>query len=109
MNLISFKSTAHIVKWTLRLLAGWILAPLVVLGAQSIYINNGTINGIPPNVDATNFYNSGTWAISTTPFPYQTAHTLNYTNVGTMQGSVGWEFDYGPSTGGNPSLSLIHI
>ncbi len=109
MNLDFFKSISQMGnRMVLRnrmapLLAGLMLFPLVVKGTDSIYINTTTINGTPPNVDATNFYNSGTWNISTTTLPYQTAHTLNYTNVGTMTGSVGWEFDYGPSTGGNPS------
>jgi O-glycosyl hydrolase len=85
------------------LLAGLMLSPLAGLATDSIYINTGTINNNNlPQVDATNFYNSGTWNIDTAdypyylPTPYQTAHTLNYTNVGTMVNSVGWEFDYGP-------------
>lgn len=104
-------------------LFGLMLSPLVVLGTQSIYINTGIIayysdlyaNTVSylPNIDATNFYNSGIWDVYTefpeydyelgVSAPYKTAHTLNYTNVSTMTGSEGWEFDYGPSTGGNPS------
>lgn len=76
-----------------------------------------------PNIDATNFYNAGIWDIYTlspgqvtillvgsgsggviannnTVLPYATANTLNFTNVGTMIGSVGWEFDSGPSATG---------
>ncbi len=54
----------------------------------------------PPTIDATNFLNTGTWNIAPT-VPYETSHTLNYTNRGTMNASVGWEFDYGPTgTGG---------
>ncbi len=91
------------------LLAGLILAPLAVLGTDSIYINTGTISGIPPNVDATNFYNSGSWNITTTPNPYQTAYTLNYTNNGTMIGTVGWEFDYGPLPLGGRGMSASFL
>src|SRR5476651_2146497 len=57
----------------------------------------------PPNVDATNFYNSGTWNIFVSPQPFKTANTLTYTNVGTMNSSVGWEFDYGPNNSGSSS------
>jgi hypothetical protein len=85
----------------LLLVASLVAYPLVGMATDSIYINTGTINGVPPNVDATNFYNSGTWNISTTA-AYQTANTLNYTNVSAMTGSVGWEFDFGPSTSGGP-------
>jgi len=104
MNLNFFKAAAQNVKWALPLLTGLMLFPFGVRGADSLAsFTNAPIIGIPPNVDATNFYNSVTWNISTTPLPYQTAHTLNYINDGTMIGSVGWEFDYGPSTGGSPS------
>ena len=85
----------------LLLMASLVAYPLVGMATDSIYINTGTINGVPPNVDATNFYNSGTWNISTTA-AYQTANTLNYTNVNAMTGMVGWEFDFGPSTSGGP-------
>src|SRR5208282_4197390 len=96
-------------KWGFALAFGLMLFSFAAEGQQSTYNNSGTITGIPPNVDATNFYNSGSWNISTIPpnngtlpngdqtaFPYETAHTLNYTNVGTMICTVGWEFDYGP-------------
>ena len=81
-------------KWLLPLVS-LILSPLIGLATDSIYINTGTIYGTPPQVDATNFYNSGTWSISTAG-PYKTANTLNYTNISSMVGSVGWEFDHGP-------------
>ena len=59
-----------------------------------------------PSIDATNFFNTGFWSISTVSVSpaaalYETFHTLNYTNKGTMNCSLGWEFDFGPtSTGG---------
>jgi hypothetical protein len=58
----------------------------------------------PPQVDATNFVNTGVWNIATAS-PYTTAHTLNYTNKGTMTGAVGWEFDQGPLAGGGRGWS----
>jgi hypothetical protein len=56
-----------------------------------------------PNIDATNFYNSGTWNIFVSPKPFMTANTLGYTNIGIMNSSIGWEFDWGPSTSGSPA------
>ena len=89
---------------SLPLLISLFLSPLVVMATDPIFINTGTISGTPPNVDATNFFNSGIWDIGTS-IPYETAHTLNYTNVGTMTGSVGWEFDYGPLPLGGRGMS----
>lgn len=116
----------------LRLLAGLILAPFVAGAASSGYTNSAIIafdsatynNTVPylPSIDATNFINTGTWDIYTlspgtvgvviggggqvanfnTVTPYATANTLNFTNTGTMTGSVGWEFDLGSSTAGQP-------
>ncbi len=99
MKLNFSKSIGRLRTELLLLLVGFILSPLMVLGTDPIYINTGTINNNNlPQVDATTFYNSGNWNISTIA-PYETANTFNYTNVGTMIGSVGWEFDLGPSGG----------
>jgi hypothetical protein len=89
---------------SLTLLAGLILISGVALGqSQSTATFTGNIT-TPPQVNATNFYNSGTWNIITAT-PFTTANTLNYTNVGTMNGSVGWEFDWGPTIAGQRSMS----
>ncbi|HLX95565.1 MAG TPA: hypothetical protein VKU37_07465 [Verrucomicrobiae bacterium] len=101
MKLIFSKSIGRFRVKSLLLWAGWLLCPLMVMGTDPIFINTGSINGTPPNVDATNFYNSGTWNIFTSA-AYETANTQNYTNVGTMTGAVGWEFDFGTSTSGGP-------
>ena len=104
-------------QW-LSLLAGLMLFPPAVMATDSGYTNTAVIayqsstygNTVPylPNIDATNFYNYGTWDVFTeysqlpgynTGTPYQTKNTLNYDNEGTMVGSVGWEFDYGPLPG----------
>src|SRR5260221_2283098 len=86
---------------------GYLLAMPLAVSAQTqgTYINSATITGIPPQVNATNFINSGAWNIFTAPLPYQTSHTLNYTNTGTMNGAVGWEFDNGPLSGGGRGWS----
>jgi hypothetical protein len=91
----------------LLVLAGF---PFAVQATDSLYTSPATVTGTPPNVDATNFYNAGTWNIFTT-LRFTTAHTLNYTNIGTMNGSVGWEFDWGPSTGPGgrgPSANFVN-
>src|SRR6516225_4432678 len=84
------------------LLACVFLVPGAGLATDSIYINTGLINNSNlPNIDATNFLNSGSWEVNPSQpiavqLPYTTQHTLNYTNTGTMYSAVGWEFDYGP-------------
>src|SRR5689334_16864182 len=88
-----------------------VLSASSVFGTQSLYQNTGNITWLGPNnvantvpflpqVDATNFYNSGTWNIvadSLGVSPYRASHTLNYTNIGSMFATTtGWELDYGP-------------
>jgi hypothetical protein len=79
------------------------------MATDQVFINNGIISGTtPPQVDAINFYNSGTWAIATGS-PYETANTLTYTNTGggSMSASPGWEFDLGPTTAGFRTWSSV--
>jgi len=72
----------------------------IAAGAQSgTYVSPSIVNS-PPQVDAANFINAGIWNIATAPYPFQTFNTLNYTNTGTMNGAVGWEFDEGPNPPG---------
>jgi glucuronoarabinoxylan endo-1,4-beta-xylanase len=96
MKLNFFKTVGRSKAYLLLLLSGVLLAPMAGMATDSIYINTGAIdNSNIPQIDASNFVNSGTWNIGVT-LPYQTSHTLNYTNTGSMVSSVGWEFDYGP-------------
>jgi hypothetical protein len=89
------------------LLVALCLCPMAGMATSTNYINTGTISGNPPQVDAINFFNSGTWFISTVA-PYETANTLTYTNKGFMFGTPGWEFDLGPSiTGSRTNLSAV--
>ena len=85
------------------LLGMLVWVPFVVMATPPyswISSDYGSSFNFPLTIDATNFYNTGTWNISPTA-PYVTSHTLNYTNKGTMTAFVGWEFDFGPtSTGG---------
>ena len=93
----AFKSAKQHGKKLSSFMLGCLLAAPFAAGAQpqETYVSPATVGPIPPNVDATNFYNAGVWNINSTPNPYQTYHTLTYTNNGTMNGSPGWEFDYG--------------
>ncbi len=96
MKLNFFKTVGRLGRHVPLLLAGVFLTPMTGMATDSTYNNTGSIdNSNIPNVDATNFLNSGTWNIGVV-LPYKTSHTLNYTNTGTMNGAVGWEFDYGP-------------
>lgn len=80
------------------------LVPLVVRGIDATYISPPSVTFPIPQIDAINFYNAGTWNIFTLS-PFETAHTLNYTNKGSMTGSVGWEFDWGAPVLGPRSWS----
>jgi glucuronoarabinoxylan endo-1,4-beta-xylanase len=92
------KSAGWLRAMLLPLIFGLALSPLAAMATDSTANITGTINsGNIPQVDATNFVSSASWDIFT-PAPYETANTLNYTNTGTMIGSVGWEFDFGSST-----------
>lgn len=114
MKLVFFESTR---RWTQTassglLLLGLLWAPLVAMATPPyswISSDYGSLfnNANLPQIDATNFVNTGTWAISTVslstyaPILYETSQTLNYTNRGTMISQIGWEFDNGPlPTGG---------
>jgi hypothetical protein len=95
---------------SLPFLAGLLLSPLVVMATDSGYTNTTTITGTPPQVDAINFYNFGSFGTANNPirtglFPYKTSDTLNYINEGTMVGSVGWDFALHPSTTGVSGMS----
>ena len=50
-----------------------------------VFINNGQINFVPANIDATGFY--------IIPLPFDTQNTLAYTNNGTMNHPAGFVFE----------------
>lgn len=93
-----------------------------VQAADDSYTNSESITypgteQFPPVIDATNFYNTGTFIINFTfatvtasqPF-YETSDTLNYVNTGLMMGNFGFRFDNQPSGSGTrtPSASFIN-
>jgi hypothetical protein len=84
------------------LLAGVALTIQVAFAADDIFINTGDMTfpyGEAPQIDATAFYNSGTIEVLTAPLPFDFTSTLNFTNRGTMSGSVGFTFDFAGSSG----------
>ncbi len=86
-------------QWALMLAACLLALPWAVVAQPTgTYISPASVT-TPPQVNATNFINAGTWAISTprlSPIPFWTSSTYNYTNTGTMACSIGWQFDHGP-------------
>jgi hypothetical protein len=113
MKPVFFKSIERLVTKALSLsvLPGLLLVPLAAVATDAIFISPSSVTS-PPNVDATAFLNTGTspggWVIANS-LPFKTAHTLYYTNTGTMFSSVGWEFDYGPVSGGGRGWSSTFL
>lgn len=58
---------------------------------SNTYSNNGA-NPTAPQIDALNVVNFGTFVVGTV-LPFQTYDTVNFTNLGVMEGSPGFQFD----------------
>jgi hypothetical protein len=96
-----FKLAGRLGKKLPSVFLGCLLAASWVANAQqATYISPAIVGNPPPNVNATNFINTGAWNINTSPLPYQTFSTYNYSNSGTMTGSIGWDFSHGPYPNG---------
>src|SRR5437868_9629306 len=82
------------------------LLPQVGWATDAFYINNGTVT-FPPQIDATNFINNGSFDFSFNPTvsPFDTSNTENFTNNGSMFGSVGFRFDNAPASSGTRRMS----
>ena len=89
-------------------LIGVLSLPCLACAADSDYVNYGTVT-FPPQIDATNFVNFGSFQIGTFD-PFETSDTLNFTNYGTMIGSVGWRFDNVPTDAGarGPAANFVN-
>src|SRR6267378_3446656 len=81
--------------------------PLAVRATDPSWTSSGSVSS-PINIDATNFYNSDTWNIFT-PKRFTTAATLNYTNTGTMNSIVGWDFSWHPVSAGSAHWSSTFL
>jgi hypothetical protein len=77
------------------------LLPVAGQTADLIYTNNGLIT-FPPQIDAITVINNGTFDFSANPtaLPFDTSDTQNFTNNGTMFGSIGFRFDNAPASAG---------
>ncbi|HZR15985.1 MAG TPA: hypothetical protein VFE51_01545 [Verrucomicrobiae bacterium] len=86
-----------------------LLMPNTIFATDSIWVNSGTIT-FPPQIDASNFVNSGTIDINSS-LPFETSSTRNYTNSGTMICTPGWIFDNAaPNTGiRKPANSFVNL
>ncbi len=85
-------------------LAG-LLLPWVAVATDATWVNNGTI-ATPINIDATNVVNNGIIGPLITTSLFDTSNTKNFTNAGTISGSVGFRFDTAPR---NSSGQLIGV
>ena len=109
----------------LSALVGLALVPMAPAQTATYYVNDGIVN-FPPQVDAFNFINNGTFNLSLGGFgtffvglnqfgllssqPYETANTLTYTNRGLMQNSSGFRFEtFSTQTGlRRPASSFVN-
>jgi len=89
---------------------GLLLFPQLGRATDATYLNNGTIT-FPPQIDATNVINNGTFDFSSNPtdLPFQTSSTENFTNNGTMIGSVGFKFNNAPAGTGTGRMAANFI
>ncbi len=79
-------------KYLLLILASLGVTGSVLADPVATYVNAGKV--INPVVDATNFVNRGQITVSSYDAPWDSQNTLNVTNIGTMEGSVGFRFDH---------------
>jgi hypothetical protein len=84
----------------LAVLASLTLVPLAGLGAAiASYVNPVYGFLTNPQIDATNVVNYGQIITGTTD-PFDTSDTVNFTNYGIIEGSVGFRFDTAPAGSG---------
>lgn len=118
-------STAYFQHWSSHLfrLTNWLLfcglmslaSIHPVMAAQDTFVNNGVISypgtdQYPPQIDATNFINYGSFSMDFTILDeaqplFETTDTINYTNTGTMESDTGYQFDDQSSVSGFRTIS----
>jgi hypothetical protein len=82
----------------LFLVSALLLSPGLLRATDPYWINSGTITSLP-QIDASNFVNSGSINIAS-ELPFETSDTINFTNSGTMVSSPGWFFDTAAASNG---------
>src|SRR5438445_12498934 len=90
------------ISWLLSL----ILLPQIGGATDAFYTNNANVT-FPPQIDAINVINNGAFDFSFNPtvYPFDTSNTENFTNNGTMFGSVGFRFDTAPASSGTRRMA----
>src|SRR5438046_1735705 len=88
-------------------LMGVALMPFAARSVDQMYVNYGIVT-TPPQIDALNFVNYGTFDFFTA-LPFETSDTINYTNYGRMIASPGWYFDTAPVEHGTRSLAQSFV
>jgi len=87
------------------------------LAQSALYENDGIVSypgtqSYPPQIDATNFINTGSFTINFATLAllqpyYETSDTVNYTNTGLMMANTGFQFDDQSSVSGLRTMSGI--
>ena len=103
---------------SLSTLFGLLLACAATAQPANSWVNWSVITAppdLPPMVDALNFVNSNSITIIFTNFTvnpelFETSDTINFTNVGTMAVTAGFQFDTAPAISGlrHPARSLYN-
>lgn len=79
-------------KWVLLMLAGGLNASAQ---PQDVYINKGFVDALDDlPVNAVTFINEGSFSEFSSPLPFDTQNTLNYTNYGVMNSQAGFIFEH---------------
>lgn len=79
-------------KWVILMLAGGLTASAQ---PQDVYINKGFVDAIDDlPINAVTFINEGSFSEFSSPLPFDTLNTLNYTNYGVMNSVAGFVFEH---------------
>src|SRR5436190_1034914 len=108
----------HMKRKSVATLFGLLLACAAPAQPADTWVNWGVVSAppdVPPMIDALNFVNSNSISIIFTNFTvnpelFDTSDTLNFTNVGTMAATSGWQFDTAPAISGlrRPARSIYN-
>jgi hypothetical protein len=90
-------------KWVILMLAGGLTASAQ---PQDVYINKGFVDAIDDlPVNAVTFINEGSFSEFSSPLPFDTQNTLNYTNYGVMNSQAGFIFEHISDSGAHSKAS----
>jgi hypothetical protein len=104
-----------------KLISGWliVLATAGGVGGQTIplYVNNDFIRGVPPQIDAAAFLNTGFMDLfipapalaSADAQPFETLNTRSFTNRGIMLSTLGFRFRHATGSGAGPAQNFVNV